>query len=467
MAEYGERIGGFERKGLMVAAYTEGIEVRQGQRRWSGRYRDLGRLHYQLTQVTLNGRPLPRKYLLQLFLSDGKAYSLVTSDAREGELLSTILATASPILAKRDLATFSAGGELDLGAVRINDRSLRVRKGRWRSLGLDQVAGWVIRAGHLLIDRKRNKPRLWLELPVGQVGNLFSLEAILKQVYPAGDYADAHNVTEARRKASSAPWIRPTAAVRRPGGLTRRGWFFVLAFLPLMFCLYALIALPWALQRDAYASALDEQFEQVTAVGRRIFDGLPADVPAGTQALDQACAGKLRYGSADTLAAYFGPLDQGLMAQFAEYDRAKPHLRVVASNERGYLRAQAVERDVFDGHDLLDSWATMLSEFPGDWGYRIQDYARYHVDLRQARYLMVAKVLGLETDRSHKPRWAKLYAQVVDLPGGQAVCQGQVEFHLTGHERAPYAGPSGLERAAMLPVCAAGGDELCEGLQRD
>ncbi len=467
MAEYGERLGGFERKGLMVAAYTEGIEVRQGQRRWAGRYRDIARLHYQQTKVTLNGRPLPTKYLLQLFASDGKVYSLVSSDEREGQLLSMVLAAALPILAKRDLGTYQSGAELDLGAVRIDDRTIKVRKGRWRSLPLSQVAGWAIRSGHLLIDRNRNKPRLWVELPVGQVGNLFSVEAILKQVYPAGDYSDDHNATEARRKASSAPWIRPTAAVRNPGGLTRRGWFFMLAFVPMLLCLYALIALPWALERESHADALDARFAEVTAVGERVFDGLPAEDPPGGAELGQACAGKLKYGSADTLAAYFGPLDAGLLAQFSQYDRDKPHLRVVASNERGYLQAQAIERDVWDGHDLFDSWGTILTEFPGDWGYRTHDYSRYHVDLRQARYLLVARLLALETDRSQKPRWAKVIARVVSLPDGEPACQGRLEVHLRGHQSARYRGPSALERAVLMPVCAAGGDELCEGLQRD
>lgn len=467
MAEFGERIGGFERKGLMVAAYAEGIEVRQGQRRWSGRYRDVARLHYQQTKTTLNGRALPTKYLLQLFASDGKVYSLVSSDAREGELLSMILAAASPILAKRDLGTYQSGAELDLGAVRINERTIKVRKGRWHSLPLSEVAGWTIKAGHLLIDRNRNKPRLWIELPVGQVGNLFSIEAILRQVYPAGDYADAHNATEARRKASSAPWIRPTAVVRRPGGLTRRGWFFMLAFVPTLLCLYALIALPWALEREAHADALDARFAAVTAVGKRVFDGLPAAAPAGAAELGQACAGKLRYGAADTLAAYFGPLDEGLLAQFGQYDRDKPHLRVVAANERGYLQAQAIEGDVWEGHDLIDAWGTMLTEFPGDWDYRVDDYSRYHLDLRQTRYLLVARLLALETDRNHDPRWAKLVAQVVSLPDGQPSCQGRMEIRLDGHSRTRYRGPSALERAVLLPVCAAGGDELCEALQRD
>lgn len=321
----------------------------------------------------------------EIHLPDGRAF-IVDGHGEAATLAAqTIARLSGPVLAARMMAQLSAPGGVMFGtSLRASQEGLHFRRGsQWKTLRFDEIAGYKVYQGHLLIDENPLSPRLAQQLRLATLQNSDALLMLLSVMAPDKDL-------DLKPYPAAPSFFATTAATHDPRYLSMRArGIGCLAFVGLgvVAGIVFLIVNGYYRSKDqaamAAANARAAQYRAALDVKVKAFATAP--VPTGT--LREACAPK-PYHTDDMLFVMAG----------------------------------------------ADPAATGLTKEPMPWyadsGYDGFDIPRQKVEYPSKTTILVKALPGTALDDKTTPR-ARLHVQVFGDPAEAPVCEGIAEASWT------------------------------------
>lgn len=231
----------------------------------------------------------------EIHLVDGRIFLLEGSDERAALAAQYIGSLSNPHIARRMMTELGAPGGVSFsGDVRATAAGgIEVlRRGKWRSLPFDRIAGYKVTQGFCLIDENPPSPRLFDQISLPRLRNPDAFMTLLDIMAPGKDLAE-------KPYPFTPGFFDTTAATHDPRYLSMRarglGCLGVVGVL-LVGGLIALVGTSIYMraeddQRSAAIAERDRELEAYTqALGTRIREMAAATPPTAT--LREACAGK-------------------------------------------------------------------------------------------------------------------------------------------------------------------------------
>ena len=236
---------------------------------------------------------------------------------------------------------------------------------------------------------------------------------------------------------------------------------------------YALVALPWAVQKNSRVHQVSARYDQVLEKSKATWEALGSQ-PVGTD-LSAACQA-LKVVPLKGIIGYVGAIpgdgDKGVVADYERFPRT-----VEVMDYQGEASVFTMELARYrSGSSFGQAWTSILTEAPTDWGRRVRDVYPLR-DYLAARYLAVGRVRSFSAPHRDgysgplSPGRAELSVRVLDLESGQTACEGDiaVAFPPKGTEGSSSEGEGvreGVGAGAVLGLCRAGGEKLCAGAKK-